>query len=66
MQELQHGGVVNGQQVGAVSYLLSHLALHFTPLGEETRMNAVTELMQFQRHSGATIGALLARYMALR
>ena len=49
MQELQNGGLVNNQPVGPVSYLLSHLAMRFAPLGEETRMNAVTELMQFHR-----------------
>ena len=66
MQELQNGGMVNGQPVGPVSYILSHLALRFAPLGEETRMNAVTELMQFHRNANGTIDALLVRYMTLR
>ena len=66
MQELQNGGMVNGQPVGPVSYILSHLALRFAPLGEETRMNAVTELMQFHRNANENIDALLVRYMSLR
>ena len=34
MQELQNCGMVNGQPVGPVSYIVSHLALRCVPLGE--------------------------------
>lgn len=49
-----------------MTYLLGQLAIHFAPLGEEARMAAMSELMQFQRHPHETIGALLSRFMSLR
>ena len=66
LQGMQNGGMINGQQVGPLTYLLTHLSLHFAPLGEETRMNAVTELMSFHRQNNEAIDALLARFMSLR
>ena len=43
--DLTQGGIVNGVQVDPVTYLLSHLASHFAPLGEESHMQALCELM---------------------
>ena len=48
-QEITAGGVVNGRALDPVSYLLTQLAVRFAPLGEETRLAAMHELMSFQR-----------------
>ena len=37
-QELTQGGIVGGQPVDAVTYLLAQLASQYAPLGEEQRM----------------------------
>ena len=65
-QERTTGGVINGQQVDPVTYLLSHLATHFAPLGEESRLSAISELMQFSRNSNEPIDSMLARFLTLR
>ena len=50
--DITQGGLVNGVQRGPVEYLLHQLASTFAPLGEEARLQAMTELMSFhkQRH----------------
>jgi len=65
-QNLTQGGLVNGQQVDPVTFLLSHLAQHFAPLGEESRLTALTELMNFHRNGHESIDSLLSRFQTLR
>ena len=65
-QQITQGGVVGGQAVDSVTYLLANLAQNFAPLGEEQRLQAMTELMTFNRVPGESIDALLSRYMTLR
>ena len=65
-QDLTTGGMVDGIMVDPVSYLLHHLATHFAPLGEEARLSAVSELMQFSRRQGESIDGLLSRFLTLR
>ena len=57
---------MNGAQADPVTFLLSMLAANFAPLGEEQRLQAIAELMQFRREPGETIDALLSRFMAIR
>lgn len=64
--EMTPGGLVNGIQVDPVTYLLSHLASQFAPLGEETRLVAMTELMMSQRQPNENIDTLLRRFTTLR
>ena len=59
-------GGVNGQQLDAVSFLLTQLSAHFAPFGEETRLQAMSELMQFRRQRGERTDPLIARYRSLR
>ena len=64
--DITTGGLVNGVQTGPVTFLLSHLAQHFAPLGEESRLTALSELMNFHRIGGESIDALQARFRTLR
>ena len=48
--EITTGGPVAGQPADPVTFLLYHLAAQFAPLGEEARLTAISELMQFQRN----------------
>jgi len=63
---LTQGGQINGQQVDPLTFLMSHLATHFAPLGEESRLQALTELLNFNRHNHESIDGLLSRFMTLR
>ena len=49
--ELTQGAVVNGVQMDLVTYMLTQLASHFAPLGEESRLQATDEIMGFIRNS---------------
>ena len=65
-QDITQGGLVGGAQADPVTFLLAQLAHHFAPLGEESRLQAMTELMSFHRTSGEAIDAMLSRFMTLR
>ena len=64
--EMTTGGIVNGVAVDPVTYLLAHLAALFAPLGEEARLTAMGELMNFHRHANESIDQLLARFRGIR
>ena len=59
--DMTSGGQVGGTHVDPATFLLSHLATHSAPLGEEQRLAAVGELMQFRRNPGESLDALLPR-----
>jgi hypothetical protein len=65
-EDMIQGGIVNGQQVDPVTFLLTHLATHFAPLGEETRLQAMTALMQFQRQPAEQTDSLISRFLTRR
>ena len=65
-QDITNGGQVNGIQVDPVTLLLSHLASTFAPLGEESRLAAMGELMSFARRPGESIDGLLSRFLTVR
>ena len=46
-QEITQGGNVGGHQLSPVTFLLTQLAAHYAPFGEEQRITAMTELMSF-------------------
>ena len=58
--EMLNGGILNGQQVDAVTYLLGALHAKFSALEEESRLCAMTEMLAFHRKQGESINALLA------
>ena len=51
--------------VQPLTYLLIHLASRFAPLGEEQRLMAQNELMNFDRLPYESIDALITRFMAI-
>ena len=64
--DITQGGQIGGQQQDPVTFLLSHLAQHFAPLGEESRLRYVNDLMQFDRKANGPIDAMLTRFMTVR
>ena len=64
--EIIHGGMVDGNQLDPLSYLVVGLHSRFAPLGEETRLLAMTELLSFSRRNGEGINQVLARYEIVR
>ena len=65
-QDITQGGMINGQPVDPVTFLLTQLAQQFAPLGEEARLRAISELMQFHRNPNEQIDSMLSRFMTLR
>ena len=65
-QELTQGGQVGGQQLDPVTFLLTQLAAHYAPFGEEQRVSGMTELMSFHRAPNERTDALVARFRTLR
>ena len=50
--QLLQGGIVNGQQVDPVSFLLASLRTRYGALEEESRLAAITEFMGIARRPG--------------
>jgi hypothetical protein len=65
-QEIMQGGVRNGIQLDPVSYLSAALQDRFAALGEETRLQSMTEMLEFARRPGESINSLLSRYEIVR
>ena len=65
-QERTQGGLINGVQVDAVSFMLTHIGQRFAPLAEEQRLQAYQRLMSFDRNPNQTIDAMLTRFATLR
>ena len=61
-QAMVNGGIINGQQVDALTFLMHSLSERYAPLGEESRLKAMTEIFMFQRQNGETIDDLLTRF----
>ena len=64
--DMTQGGLVQGVQQDPFNYLLYQLAQAFAPLGEEARMQAMRELMSFQRDRNETIDSLLSKIRITR
>ena len=47
--EMKHGGMVNGQQIGPVAYLMRAIHLKLSALEEESRLTSMTEMLAFTR-----------------
>ena len=65
-QELTNGGVMYGQQLEPVTYIVAGLQARFAQLGDEGRLAAMTQLLAFQRLHGESINAVLTRYDTVR
>ena len=61
--ETLNGGVSpSGVQLDPLSYLVVGLHARCAPLGEETRLQAMTDLLSFGRRNGEGINQVLTRY----
>ena len=61
-QALINGGMINGAQVDAMTFLMHSLSERYSPLGEETRVAALAELFTFARRGRERIDDLLTRF----
>ena len=64
-QELVNGGMVDGRQLDALSYLINGLQTRFAPLAEETALRAISELTGFSRRSGERTDELISRFLTV-
>ena len=60
--EVYQGGIVNGQQLDPISYLLHGLSVRFGPLEDEVRLRAAQDLLNFTRRNGEGTDNLLSRF----
>jgi len=58
--------MLNGIHVDGMTYLLSILSERYADLGEEVRLKAITELMQFTRQGNEAIDVMISRFEILR
>jgi len=65
-QEILQGGVINGIQYDPVSYIVYGLHQRFAQLGEESRLIAMTDMINFSRRPNEAINDLLTRYETVR
>ena len=64
-QTLLQGGLVNGVQVDAMTYIMHALAERYGQLGEEVRLSAISELFTFSAQRNERIDDLLTRFDVL-
>ncbi|CAE7876313.1 NPF8.5, partial [Symbiodinium necroappetens] len=64
--EVYQGGIINGQQLDPVSFLLHGLQVRFAPLDEENRLRAAQDLLSFSRRSGESVDTLISRFEITR
>ena len=65
-QEIFQGGVVNGQQLDPVSFLIHGLSSRFSPLDDEIRIRAAQDLLHFQRKGNEAVDILITRFETIR
>ena len=52
--------------MGPVSYILAGLAMRYGQLGDESRLQAITEYQCFNKYPGEHIDELLSRFIVVR
>ena len=65
-QEIFQGGIVNGQQLDPVSFLIHGLSVRFSPLDDEIRIRAAQDLLHFQRRGNEPVDVLVTRFETIR
>lgn len=65
-QTIIAGGIINGQQVDPMTFLMHALSERYARLGEETRLQAMTELVSFSRNGRERIDYLITRFDHIR
>lgn len=65
-QEIFQGGMINGQQLDPVSFLIHGLSTRFSPLDDEIRIRAAQDLLHFQRKGNEAVDVLITRFETIR
>ena len=65
-QQITQGGVINGQVLDPVSYLIMRLYQRFAQFQVETELIAAADFEQFHRRNGESIDEMLSRYEITR
>ena len=65
-EELQNGGYIRGVHYDGIGYVLAGLTMRYAQLGDESRLGAMMEFLNFQRLPGENINILLDRYDLVR
>lgn len=65
-QEIFNGGIVNGQHLDPVSFLIHGLSERFSPLDDEIRVRAAQDLLQFGRRGNESVDVLVSRFETIR
>ena len=63
---IMNGAPLNGIQVDPVTYIMNVLAERYAQLGEELRLKAIKEFMDFDRKNHESIDDLLTRFEIVR
>ena len=61
-QAIIAGGLINGVQVDSMTFLMHKLTESYSQLGEETRLSALTELLNFECDGREPIDQLITRF----
>ena len=64
--EIERGGIMQGRRMGPVSYILAGLAMRYGQLGDESRLQAITEFQCFSKYPGERIDEFLSRFNVVR
>ena len=64
--EVMNGGVVNGQHLDPLSYLIHGLSSRFGPLDDEVRLRSAQDLLSFSRRTGESTDTVLSRFDIVR
>jgi len=64
--ELTNGGVIAGQRLDPVSYIVAGLHMHYAAYDEELRISAMTDMLNFNRRPNESIVSMFARYDLVR
>ena len=65
-QEIFQGGVINGQQLDPVSFLIHGLSTRFSPLDDEIRIRAAQDLLHFHGKGNEAVDVLITRFETIR
>ena len=66
VQATMYRGMVNGVQIDSMTYLMRALGERYAQLGEEVRLEAITELLSFERRRDERMDDLLTRFDSAR
>ena len=64
--EVYNGGVVNGQHLDPVTFLLHGLSSRFAPLDEESQLRAAQELLSFVKKPHEIVDTVISRFVIIR